>query len=131
MNLVINDSLLQKCLHWKTQNQNESFNGTIWRRVPKHTCVGLRQFELGVYDAVSHFNVGNKAALLMYEKLGMKSDANTISGLRDGNFNRLSNAKRQSTDNSRYKRRLARGLKKRKKDSDVSKEGKTYIPGQW
>ena len=48
-----NDSLLQKCLHGKTQNQNESFNGTIWRRVPKHTYVGLRQFELGVYDAVS------------------------------------------------------------------------------
>ena len=36
------------------------------------------------------------------------------------------NAKRQSIDNSKYKRRLARGLKKRKKDSDVSKEGKTW-----
>ena len=71
----------------------------------------------------------------MYEKLDMKFGVNTINGLRDGNYNRISNAKRQSTDNSKYKRRLARrlarGLKKRKKDSDVSKEGKTYIPGQW
>ena len=75
-----NDSLLQKCLHGKTQNQNESFNGRIWRRVPKHTYVGLRQFELGVYDAVSHVNVGNKATLLTYEKLGMKSGVNTING---------------------------------------------------
>ena len=27
------DNLLRKCLHGKTQNQNESFNGVIWRIV--------------------------------------------------------------------------------------------------
>ena len=48
-----NDSLLQMCLHGKKRNQNESFNGMIWRRVPKHTYISLRQFELGVYEAVS------------------------------------------------------------------------------
>ena len=68
-----------------------------------------------VFMMLSRFNVGNKATLPMYEKLGMKSGVNTINGLRDGNYNRISNAKRQSTDNSRYKRHLARGLKKEKK----------------
>ena len=34
------DELLEKCLHGKTQNQNESFNGTIWNRLPKSTYVG-------------------------------------------------------------------------------------------
>ena len=29
------DILLSKCLHGKTQNQNESFNGMIWERLPK------------------------------------------------------------------------------------------------
>ena len=29
------DSELEKCLHGKTQNNNESFNGTIWERIPK------------------------------------------------------------------------------------------------
>ena len=36
--LLSNDSLLQKCLHGKTQNQNKSFNGIIWRRVKAHLC---------------------------------------------------------------------------------------------
>ena len=29
------DDLLSKCLHGKTQNQNEAFNKIIWERVPK------------------------------------------------------------------------------------------------
>ena len=27
--------LLKKCLHGKTQNANESFNGMIWNRIPR------------------------------------------------------------------------------------------------
>ena len=75
------DSLLEKCLPMKTQNQNESFNGTIWNRIPKDTYVGLRQLELGVYDALSHFNIGNKATILIYQKLGMTCDINILRGL--------------------------------------------------
>jgi len=29
-----NDKLLEKCLHGKTQNANESFHSTIWNRLP-------------------------------------------------------------------------------------------------
>ena len=29
------DSLLEKCLHGKTQNQNEALNGMVWQRTPK------------------------------------------------------------------------------------------------
>ena len=75
-----NDSLLQKCIHGKTQNQNESFKVTIWRRVPKHTYIGLHQFELGVYNGVSHYNVGSKATLLMFEQFGTTSGINTVNG---------------------------------------------------
>ena len=32
-NDLSNKELLSKCLHGKTQNQNESFNGTIWERL--------------------------------------------------------------------------------------------------
>ena len=53
--------MLKKCLHGKTQNANESFNGTIWNWIPKATHVGLSTLGSGVYDAVSHFNYGQKA----------------------------------------------------------------------
>ena len=50
------DALLEKCLHGLTQNQNESFNGTIWNRIPLGTYVGLRQLEIGVYDMQLHIS---------------------------------------------------------------------------
>ena len=46
----------KKCLHGLTQNQNESFNGTIWNRIPIGTYVGLRQLEIGVYDMQLHIS---------------------------------------------------------------------------
>ena len=55
--------MLKKCLHGKTQNANESFNGTIWNRIPKATHVGLSTLCSWVSDAVSHFKYGQKAAL--------------------------------------------------------------------
>ena len=54
-----NDRLLEKCLHRFTQNQNESFNGPIWNRLPKSTYVGSFQLQLRLYDAVVYFNCRN------------------------------------------------------------------------
>ena len=59
-------SLQEKCLHGQTQNQNESFNAMIWKQIPKSTYVGVTKFELGLYYAVSHFNIGSKTAIKVY-----------------------------------------------------------------
>ena len=61
------DKLLQECLHGKTQNQNEAFNGTIWKRLPKTKFVSLLQLKFGVYGVVDSFNIGRKASVLEYE----------------------------------------------------------------
>ena len=68
---VSEDSLLQKCLHGKTQNQNESFNGVIWQMIPKDVRVNKATFVFGVYDAVSHFNNGYIATLKTDEEIGL------------------------------------------------------------
>ena len=68
---VSDESLLEKCLHGKTQNQNESFNSMIWDRIPKTRYVSLTLLELGVYDAVANFNIGKKASVLIYEKMNL------------------------------------------------------------
>ena len=65
------DSELGKCLYGKTQNANESFNGTIWERISKTIFVILRKLEFGVYDAVANFIIGMKASVLIYEKLNL------------------------------------------------------------
>ena len=38
--------MLIKCLHGKTQNANECFNGMIWQRIPKIYYVGLQNCNL-------------------------------------------------------------------------------------
>jgi hypothetical protein len=50
-------------LDGKTQNQNESMNGMIWNRLPKSIFGGGNVLQLGVYDAVTHFNMGSRAAV--------------------------------------------------------------------
>ena len=42
------DTLLERCLDGKTQNQNETFNAMIWARVPKEVFVGPDVYSLGV-----------------------------------------------------------------------------------
>ena len=57
------DSLLEKCLHGKTQNQNEAVNGMVWQRIPKEIFVEQEILGMGLYDAISHFHIGTRAEL--------------------------------------------------------------------
>jgi hypothetical protein len=56
------NELLSKCLDGKTQNQNKSINGMIWKRIPKNIFVRFDVLEFGIYDAVAHFNISAEAA---------------------------------------------------------------------
>ena len=50
------DELLAKCLHGKTQNNNEALNSLVWKLVPKDVFDGRYIVEMGVSSAVIHFN---------------------------------------------------------------------------
>ena len=54
---------LKKCLHGKTQNQNESFNSTIWERAPKMNYCSFDKLEYAVYDAVANFNDSRQGSI--------------------------------------------------------------------
>ena len=58
--------MLIKCLHGKTQNANECFNGMIWQRIPKIYYVGLQKLQFGVYDAIANFNYGKRHVLIFW-----------------------------------------------------------------
>ena len=51
--IFFKEAELEKCLLGKTQNANESFNSTIWERIPKNIFVTLPTLEL-VYMTVQH-----------------------------------------------------------------------------
>ena len=122
------DQLLNKCLHGKTQNQNESYNGTIWERLPKSKYCSFKQLEFGVFDAVANFNIGRKATILIYEKLDMIPGRYTGKGCVAQNRKRLFHASYKSKESSKKRRKIIRG-KKKKKDGD--KEGTVYGAGEF
>ena len=123
------NSLLEKCLDGKTQNQNESFNNLIWERVPKTNFVGFVPLETAVYDAVAHFNIGNLATLKVFEFLGIEPGTYTKLGCSNLNQDRVKNAKCHTTPGFILRRRLIRGNRKRKADDHEGSEGKLYCPG--
>ena len=65
------DNLLSKCLDGKIQNPNESLNGMFWERVLKDVFVGTYILQLGINDAMAHFNIGYQPSMKIFEKLGI------------------------------------------------------------
>ena len=86
---VSDDNLLTKCVHGKTQNRNEAFDGPIWNRIRKSRFIGYKQFVMSILDAAVHFNSGNLATLLIYDKMSMERGFHTTNGCLDENTRHL------------------------------------------
>ena len=72
----------------------------------------MTTFELAVYYAVAHFNIGNLATLLIFDKINIERGCYTTLGCITDNICRLQNAKLQSSDSAKTRRRYLRGQKK-------------------
>ena len=125
------DSLLEKCLHGKTQNRNEAVNGMIWQRIPKEVYVGRETLEMGVYDAVAYFNIGTSAVLTLFHALGIPPGKFTEAGCRQQDQVRVHLAQRKSRPDTKKRRKVLRGLRKRKDDKRKEAEGVNYASGQF
>ena len=123
------DSLLERCLDGKTQNQNESLNGMIWERVPKHTFIGSEALQLGVYDAVAHFNSGNQAGLNILSEAGIEPGEFRVVSFRQADNLRIHKANYKSAETNKKRRKLHRPRRKRKGDTAQENEGVTYASG--
>ena len=121
--------LLEKCLHGKTQNQNEAFTGMVWDRIPKSTYVARNQLELGTYDAVATFNIGRKATFLTFQYLDINPGKYTTAGCKTMNSKRLFHAGYKNSRASKERHKAIRGQKQKREDTAMDKEGRSYSPG--
>lgn len=126
---LTSDEMLQKCLHGKTQNQNESFNAMIWERIPKSTFISLKHLRFGVNDAVSNFNIGRKSSVLLYEKLNMIPGVYTLNGCSNLNKRRISVAEYKNSERTKLQRKIIRGKRYHVQDCHEQSEGKVYEAG--
>ena len=109
------DKQLEKCLHSKTQNANESFNGTIWERIPKTNYISIKQLAFGIFDAVANFNIGRRASVLTYEKLSMIPGSYMLKGCSTLNKKIIFRAEYKNYDINKTRRKVLRGRKMEKK----------------
>ena len=80
-------------MYGKTQNANESFNGTIWERIPKNTFVTLTNLKFGINDGVAHCNIRMKASVLIFEKLSFVPVVYMLKGFKKCNLKRVKPAR--------------------------------------
>ncbi|GFV42742.1 uncharacterized protein TNCV_840971 [Trichonephila clavipes] len=122
------EGLIEKCLHGRTQNPNESFNKCIWERIPKTVFVGIETLKFGVMDAVICFNDGYVSRIKVFEALGIKSGYNTERALLIIDNKRIFEAERivnKVSLEARNKRRsLKRKMDKQNLDENEYQSGK-------
>ncbi|GFX78287.1 uncharacterized protein TNCV_5136341 [Trichonephila clavipes] len=56
--LLVSDTILERCVAGKTQNLNESLHSCIWRKCPKEVFFSKRGLEIAVTNAIEKHNLG-------------------------------------------------------------------------
>ena len=98
-------------MHGKTQNANESFNGTIWERTPKYTFVTLPNFEFDVYDGIAHCNIRMKVSVLICEKLNSLPVVYMLKGFKKRNLKRVNLVNQRRSQKNKLRRQILQGKK--------------------
>ena len=117
-------------MHGKTQNANESFNGTIWERILKNTFVKLPNLKFGVCDAVARCNIRMKASVLIFEKLNFIPVVYMLKGFKKRNLKRVNLVNQRASRKNKLRRQILRGKKMSKNDKLLEKEDHIYVPGK-
>ena len=108
--------LLGKCLHGKTQNNNECLNKLIWDRCTKKQFVSSLVIEDAVCSAVSYFNDGNISVQKLFGELCIPIGHFTAAQLAADDRSRLYFARRKSLDPIKKQRKILRAKKKHTQD---------------
>ena len=84
----------------------------VWNRVPKATHVGLDILSVGVYDAIAHFNYGEKATLDIYRLLNVEPGIYTTESCLQINGIRKLRSLYKMSEKQKKRRKIIRHLKK-------------------
>ena len=128
-NELSEDTLLSRCLHGKTQNNNEALNGLIWKKVPKDIFVGREVLEIGVSSAIINFNEGVCGIIGIFETLNLNPGYFTHRFCVQHDEKRINNVELKTTVEIKRRRKRLRAIKKGFQDKAEDVEGQTYASG--
>ena len=115
-------TLLLKCLHGQTQNNNECLNKLIWDRCSKEVFVGRQTVEEAVYSAIGQFNDVNASILSLFQYLGLQPGAFTTAHAVGADTMRLYGVKHKSSESAKKRRKVLRAKRKGFQDKKEQEE---------
>ena len=123
------DELLERCLGGNTQNNNESFNATVWSMAPKHTFSGKKIVKIACLTAACIFNEGFSTVLKIMETMhvGVGETAVAYAAVRDRQ--RIQVGNRRSSEASKEGRTKRRQERLEESQLFEQSEGILYGPG--
>ena len=98
-------------MNGKTQNANESFDGTIWERILKTIFVTLPNLEFGVCDVVAPCSIRMKVPVLIFEKLNFVPVVCMLKGFKKGNLKSVNLVNQCTSRKNKLKQQILRGKK--------------------
>ena len=128
---LTDESLLQKCLHGKTQNAYEALHGLIWQRCPKTVYCGRKILEIGVASAVCTMNDGSSAIKYVFERMSLRPGAQAEKGLATSCKKRVRQTTMRNSEQAKRRRKELRSIKKGWTDTLRELEGETYGAGKF
>ena len=109
---LTNETLLSKCLHRQTQNNNESLNALIWKRCPKDFFIGKKVLEISMNSAIIAFNDGSTAVDKVISAGGIEPSIFMQEGLRKLDCNQIKKMNHKSSAKGKIRRKQLRAIKK-------------------
>lgn len=123
------DELLNRCLGGYTQNNNESFNATVWSLAPKSYSSGKKVLDIAVSIAVCWFNDGMKSILQIMKVLKMDLGVQSYNFCLESDAKRVKYAEQSLTDAAKKARSSLKSSRKENEDNNLNLEGQLYGPG--
>ena len=121
---LVQNEELSKCLHRKTQNQNESFNSG---NMPQRMFIYKWKIRFAVYDAVAVFSDKQQGFLNVIKTLRLQTASQTTELCCMLNLKRKMRSSIRLSKTTRIRRRILRAQKKSTEKKGV--EGNSYKPG--
>ena len=100
------EALLKRCIAGLTQNQNESFNATLWKRCPKEKYFGTSAVRRALALAILFWNAGHQGLYSVFNELQMVPNAFTKRAIATKDKQRLASSSRAV--HAKKKRKLVR-----------------------
>ena len=120
--------LLRRCVPGYSQNVNESLNGLVWNRCPKHKNRGFKQVEIAACSACLQFNVGATGRHEVMEKLNVPPGRLTLQGSAQKD-RRVKQSLKRATKIAQHARQVKRNAQQKEEERRKRTEDVTYASG--